>query len=140
MPVIAARRRRRIIARAIKSSLEAPHGMHTSYKAALCVVMAALAAPASPAQAEGEKGNAEAGRVYANAACSNCHAIEPGAKSSPEVNAPPFAVMINKVQMTPAQIEGWLTSSHASMPDLAVPPDKRADLIAYIEGLVLKRQ
>jgi hypothetical protein len=46
--------------------------------------------------------------------------------------------MINKVQLTPAQIEGWLTSSHANMPDLQVPGDKRADLVAYIGSLMLK--
>jgi mono/diheme cytochrome c family protein len=132
-----ARRQKGIIPAQPKSSLEAPHDMHRSYTAALSVI-AALAASVTPTLAEGEKGSADAGRVYANAACSNCHAIERGAKSSPEVNAPPFAVMINKVQLTPAQIEGWLTSSHANMPDLAVPPDKRADLVAYIESLVLK--
>lgn len=111
--------------------------MHRSLNAALAA-LAALAACALPARAEQVKGDAAAGKVYANAACANCHGIEPGAKSSPEINAPPFAVMIDKVKLTPAQIEGWLTSSHANMPDLAVPADKRADLIAYIESLMLK--
>jgi cytochrome c2 len=111
--------------------------MHTSHKAVL-VTLAMLAALSPSAWADESKGNAAAGKVYANAACANCHAIEPGAKSSPEIDAPPFAVMIDKVRLTPAQIEGWLTSSHANMPDLAVPADKRADLIAYIESLMLK--
>lgn len=110
--------------------------MQSLHKAVL-ILLAAAAAPL-PASAETAKGDAAAGKVYANSACANCHSIEPGAKSSPDVNAPPFAVMINKVQLTPAQIEGWLTSSHANMPDLQVPADKRADLIAYIESLMLK--
>ena len=111
--------------------------MHPFRKATLAA-LALCAAFATAPLAAGGKGDAAAGKVYANAACANCHSIEPGAKSSPEVNAPPFAIMINKVQMTPAQIEGWLTSSHASMPDLQVPADKRADLVAYIESLMLK--
>ncbi len=110
--------------------------MHRSYQAVLAT-FAVLAALSPSAWAEGAKGDVAAGKAYANAACANCHSIEPGAKSSPEINAPPFAVMIEKVKLTPAQIEGWLTSSHANMPDLAVPADKRADLIAYIESLML---
>lgn len=111
--------------------------MHRSQKT-LLAALAALSAMMPPALAQGSKGDAAAGKAYANAACANCHSIEPGAKSSPEINAPPFAVMIDKVKLTPAQIEGWLTSSHANMPDLSVPADKRADLIAYIESLMLK--
>jgi len=111
--------------------------MHNLQKAIL-ILIAAAAWPL-PATAGDAKGDAAAGKLYATAACANCHGIEPGAKSSPEVNAPPFAVMINKVQLTPAQIEGWLTSSHAAMPDLQVPADKRTDLVAYIESLMLKR-
>lgn len=111
--------------------------MHKSHKT-LSGALAVLAVIIPPALAQSSTGDAAAGKSYANAACANCHSIEPGAKTSPEINAPPFAVMIGKVKLTPAQIEGWLTSSHANMPDLSVPPDKRADLVAYIESLMLK--
>lgn len=106
-------------------------------KAVSFAVIGILASAAS-ARAESATGNAETGRVFANATCAECHAIEAGAKSSPNVKAPPFATFVKSAKLTPSAIEGWLTSSHAAMPDLAVPADKRADLIAYIESLAVK--
>lgn len=98
------------------------------------------AAGAEPAQADpaSETGQADVGRVYANAVCAPCHAIEAGAKASPNLKAPPFSTFVTSARLTSAAIEGWLTASHANMPDLAVPADKRADLIAYIRSLALK--
>lgn len=90
------------------------------------------------AVADEAKGSAEAGHVFANAVCAECHSIEPGAKSSPNVKAPPFATLVKSEKLTPSAIEGWLRSSHASMPDFSVPAEKRADIIAYIESLALK--
>lgn len=84
-------------------------------------------------------GSADTGRTFANAVCAECHAIEAGAKSSPNSKAPPFASLVSAAKLTAQDIEGWLVSSHKEMPDFAVPADKRADLIAYIKSLALKR-
>lgn len=83
-------------------------------------------------------GNAQAGRSFANGVCAPCHAIERGAKSSPDIRATPFALMVRSEKLTQRDIEGWLTSSHRDMPDLSVPPEKRADLIAYIRSLAME--
>lgn len=102
------------------------------------LLCAAMLAPAVAHAQETAKGSADAGRTFANAVCAECHSIERGAKSSPNIKAPPFSAMIKSVKLTPDQIEGWLTSSHTFMPDFSVPADKRADIIAYIESLALK--
>lgn len=88
--------------------------------------------------ADANGGNAEIGRNVADAVCSECHAIEPGGRISPDADAPPFARMMTSQHLTPSVLEGWLTSSHALMPDVVLPEQRRADLIAYIESLALK--
>lgn len=104
------------------------------------LLLAAMLAIAAPAQADDSAGDvsAAAGRTFANAACAECHAIEAGAKSSPNIKAPPFATLVTHVKLTAKDIEGWLVSSHKDMPDFAVAADKRADLIVYIKSLALK--
>jgi cytochrome c2 len=84
------------------------------------------------------QGSAGTGQTYARDVCAECHSVEPGAKSSPEVKAPPFAVIAKDHGLTVSDIEGWLVSSHRHMPDFSVPPGKRADLIAYIKSLAVK--
>lgn len=107
----------------------------THFKIAALALAAGLATGTS-AGADG--GSAEAGRSYANAVCAECHSIEAGAKSSPNIAAPPFASFVTSQKLTAGAIDGWLTSSHRAMPDFAVPVEKRADLIAYIKSLALK--
>ncbi|MCB1485570.1 MAG: hypothetical protein KDJ17_11835 [Hyphomicrobiaceae bacterium] len=109
--------------------------------AAIALSGLVISGAAAPVRAEDAiQGSADAGHSYANAVCSKCHAIEAGQKSSPEIKAPPFSTMVTNVKLTSQDIEGWLTSSHKEMPDVAVPADKRADLIAYIKSLALKPQ
>ncbi|HMN38849.1 MAG TPA: hypothetical protein PKD49_14210 [Hyphomicrobium sp.] len=105
--------------------------------AAAVLMISALAMPLG-AQQEAQ-GSAGAGHTYANAVCAQCHAIEAGQKSSPEVKAPPFSTMVRNAKLTPHGIDGWLVSSHKDMPDFSVPAEKRADLIAYIKSLALKQ-
>lgn len=96
----------------------------------------ALAASVAVADDEGDK---NLGRAFAEAKCASCHAIEPGAKSSPEALAPPFAQMITSNKLSVAEIEGWLVSSHKHMPAVTVPPEARADLVAYIKSLAFTK-
>lgn len=101
------------------------------------VIVAGLGLGPAAAQ-EPSAGSAEAGQTYARNVCAECHSVEPGAKSSPEIKAPAFAVIAKGKLPTPAEIDGWLVSSHANMPDMAVPRERRADLIGYIRSLAVK--
>ena len=80
-------------------------------------------------------GNAQAGLAYAEEVCSACHSVGAGAKTSPEIKAPPFQVIADSKLVTSREIEAWLMSSHPGMPDLMVPADKRADILAYLKSL-----
>ncbi len=80
-------------------------------------------------------GNARAGLAFAEEVCSGCHSVGSGAKTSPEIKAPPFQVIADSKLVTTREIEAWLMSSHPGMPDLMVPADKRADILAYLKSL-----
>lgn len=95
----------------------------------------ALAAVAA-AEDDGDK---NLGRAVAEAKCAECHAIEPGANSSPDAAAPPFSKFITSEKLSISEIEGWLTSSHKNMPAVTVPPEARANLVAYIKSLALTK-
>jgi mono/diheme cytochrome c family protein len=110
--------------------------LHRTKSAMGALLILAAFASAAEARTAGDK---NLGRAVAEAKCANCHSIEPGAKSSPEFSAPPFAEMITQKQLTGDEIEGWLMSSHNKMPSLTIPPDGRANLVAYIKSLVLTK-
>ncbi len=80
-------------------------------------------------------GNARAGLAFAEEVCSGCHSVGAGAKTSPEIKAPPFQVIADSKLVTSREIEAWLMSSHPGMPDLMVPAEKRADILAYLKSL-----
>jgi len=80
-------------------------------------------------------GNPVLGRLYAEQTCAQCHAITPGAATSPLPEAPTFRDIANTPGMTRVALNAWLHSPHASMPQLIVPPDKIDDLSAYLETL-----
>ena len=90
---------------------------------------------ASTVWAADTAGNARAGLAFAEEVCSGCHAVGAGAKTSPEIKAPPFQVIADSKLVTSREIEAWLMSSHPGMPDLMVPAEKRADILAYLKSL-----
>lgn len=81
------------------------------------------------------KGNAEAGKTYAEAKCAPCHALAKDAKVSPNVKAPPFSLVAQSKLVTSREIDIWLQTAHPDMPDLLVPASARADVIAFINSL-----
>ncbi len=89
--------------------------------------VAAAPAPASVAR----------GLAYAQQNCSGCHAVTAGQEASPNPSAPPFAVIANTPGMTPTALNAWLHSAHASMPNLIVAPEDRADIAASLESIRL---
>ena len=75
------------------------------------------------------------GLAYSREVCAGCHAVAVGEQSSPNPNAPPFAVIANLPGMTPTALNAWLHSAHASMPNLIVAPNDRADVAAYLQSI-----
>ncbi len=76
-----------------------------------------------------------AGYQLAREVCSPCHAIEADAPVSPHVDAPPFADIAVRPEMTPLALAVWFRSPHLSMPNLVISKQEASDLIAYITGL-----
>ena len=97
--------------------------------AAIAVLSLSLAPVAVRAA---DDGNPDAGLAYAREVCSGCHAVEKGQTVSINIKAPPFDTIATSKLITSREIVGWLQSSHPDMPDLMVPPDKRADVVAYL--------
>ena len=108
------------------------------YVAAAMAGLGLAIQPAPAAEDAKSDGNAGLGRSYARAACAGCHGVEATATSSPNIKAPPFVKMAKSPKLTLSEIDGWLTSSHASMPAVKVAPERRADIIAYIQSLAVK--
>ncbi len=94
-----------------------------------------LAPSPADAVAADAAGNAQAGLAYAEEVCSGCHSVGAGAETSLNIKAPPFQVIASSKLVTSREIEAWLMSSHPDMPDLMVPADKRADILAYLKSL-----
>lgn len=102
--------------------------------ALLVAVFLCLAAPAS---AQDSAGIAR-GRYYAVRACGDCHAVTVDQTQSANPAAPTFAAVANTPGMTPMALNVWLHTSHPTMPNLIIEPDRVADLIAYIGSLKKK--
>jgi mono/diheme cytochrome c family protein len=80
-------------------------------------------------------GNPARGRDYAEAVCAACHAVAPGQIVSPDPAAPAFQSVANWPGMTALALQAWLRTSHPTMPDLIVAPDRIDDLSAYLSTL-----
>lgn len=90
------------------------------------------------AAASEEPGDAEAGRAFAEARCSSCHAVgETGA--SPYAPAPPLRTLHQKYNvegLAEAFAEGILVGHKgpAQMPEFVLTPEEIDDLIAYLKS------
>lgn len=90
------------------------------------------------ATASEEPGDAVAGRAFAEARCSGCHAVgETGA--SPYAPAPPLRTLHQKYDvegLAEAFAEGILVGHKgpAQMPEFVLTPEEIDDLIAYLKS------
>jgi mono/diheme cytochrome c family protein len=78
----------------------------------------------------------EAGRRFAEANCSRCHAIGPTG-ASPLAEAPPFRTFVRKwplENLEEALAEG-IVVGHDAMPEFELSPRQIADLIGYLGTL-----
>jgi mono/diheme cytochrome c family protein len=99
------------------------------------ILAAALISPL-PALA----GDAARGQEFAERVCADCHGVRAGQEVSPNIKAPPFAVVAASRLATAREIDAWLQTAHTDMPDLHVPAATRQDLIAYIASLAKAKQ
>ncbi|RVQ68778.1 hypothetical protein EKN06_00650 [Croceicoccus ponticola] len=76
------------------------------------------------------------GLAFAQAHCSECHAVIAG-QVSPLAEAPPFEAVVNVPGLTEATITPWLRNSH-NFPDMmnfAIDPAEIDNLAAYMLSL-----
>jgi mono/diheme cytochrome c family protein len=98
---------------------------------AVLLVGGALASMQAFAQ---EDGDAVRGAETATRVCLACHGVRKGERSTNPL-APPFEAIANIKGMSPIALNVALLSPHRAMPNLVLPPDERADVIAYILSL-----
>ncbi len=79
------------------------------------------------------EGDAEQGRVLADAWCVSCHQVAPGGTTSDV--APPFPMVANYPAMTRERLRGWLVAPHPPMPDFNLSRAEIDAIVAYLETL-----
>jgi mono/diheme cytochrome c family protein len=101
--------------------------------AALAAAIAALLWPVnSIAQEIASRGR---GLQLAKQLCAECHAVENDDASSPLAEAPTFPFIAAVPGMTPLALTAMLNTSHRAMPNILLPPEDQANLVAYILSL-----
>lgn len=101
-----------------------------------CAVFAAIALVAASGGAPAvELGDPERGYAYAEANCTECHAIDRGDYDSPYYGAPPFSEVANVPAMSELALFSFFQTPHPTMPNLMVPSSDVRDLVAYIRSL-----
>ncbi len=93
------------------------------------ILILLLSAPVAAAQDATIVGR---GRDYATAACSDCHAVSAGERTSPNPRAPAFETVANTPGMTGMALSAWLHTSHPTMPNLIISAARTDELAAYI--------
>lgn len=74
------------------------------------------------------------GHELAKKACATCHAIERGSISSPNPQAPSFAVIVNQQGLTAETLSPWLRDAHNYPNEMQfeLDPSKVDDLVEYM--------
>ncbi|MBI2739018.1 MAG: c-type cytochrome [Rhodospirillales bacterium] len=79
--------------------------------------------------------SAAVGATLAERWCTRCHDIERTAQPRSAEGVPSFKAIVAKPQMTPAELDSHLSSTHTGMPDFQLSLYERSLLIAYIQSL-----
>jgi cytochrome c len=82
-----------------------------------------------------EIGQSSRGLVLAQRLCAECHAVQKEYSRSPNANAPRFQAIASIPGMTATALSAALNTSHRAMPNIMLPADEQADIIAYILSL-----
>ena len=91
-----------------------------------------IAAPAAWAQQEGDPA---AGRRLAEAWCSGCHVIGPGASGPVADATPTFPSIARMPSTTGMSLRAFLLTPHPRMPDIQMSRGQTDDVVAYILSL-----
>jgi len=89
----------------------------------------------TPGQVPSATATRSPGLVYAEGACADCHAVAAGQTQSPNPKAPTFEFIANTPGVTRMGLSALLRTSHRTMPNLIVDPDRIDDLSAYLDTL-----
>lgn len=100
------------------------------------LLTAALAGPALAQQAA-PAGNAANGKRLAETMCASCHVVN-GNSGAGWTDAPPFAAIAARPQVTRAWLRDFFTRPHLQMMYTDRPANEAADIAAYM--LSLKRR
>ena len=106
--------------------------MHAKHLMLAAVIALPLATGHGEAQ---EIGQPSRGLVLAQRLCAECHAVQKEYARSPNANAPRFQVIASIPGMTATALSAALNTSHRAMPNIMLPADEQADIIAYILSL-----
>ena len=98
------------------------------------IAAAVLIGMAGTAHAE-DIGDVHAGRAYAVEVCAPCHAVEPEAPMSPNIDAPSFAAIANTPGMTRTALTVWHRTPHLTMPNFVIENEDLDNVISYILSL-----
>jgi mono/diheme cytochrome c family protein len=104
-----------------------------SFLLALTACTAGSSIPAAPPVATSKQAPpAGRGLLFAQNHCASCHAIANG--SSPNVNAPAFADVINDADLTNQTLTTWLRNSHnfPAIMNFEIAPENIDDLAAHM--------
>ena len=100
----------------------------------LIAVMGILAGGPAAAWAQ-DAGDPARGAAIARQVCAECHAVERGARPSPNGEAPAFETIAKTPGMTSIALTAALRTPHRRMPNIILPDDEMKDVIAYLLSL-----
>lgn len=99
------------------------------------MLAAVIALPMPTVHGEAQEiGQPSRGLILAQRLCSECHAVQKEYSRSPNANAPRFQA-IAAIPGTATALSAALNTSHRAMPNIMLPADEQADIIAYILSL-----
>ena len=106
--------------------------MSMNHMAVAALIVFAIPAWSGNAQEIGQPGH---GLALAERLCAQCHAVSGREKESLNPDAPAFRDIASTPGMTSIALTAALQTSHATMPNLVLAAEERADIIAYILSL-----
>ena len=100
------------------------------------VLTAAIFLPLVPAKSTAQEIASQGrGLQVAKQLCAECHAVENDDANSPLAEAPTFPTIAAVPGMTALALTAAFNTSHQSMPNILLPPEEQANLVAYILSL-----
>lgn len=79
--------------------------------------------------------NVGRGQSIARSVCADCHLVEGGDESGPKMKAPAFQEIAYEPSTTAMSLRAFLRTPHRDMPNLVLPENDTADIVAYILSL-----